>query len=202
MPVILICQSEPCSKTFSVHHYRKDIALFCSVRCHHDWRMESQRLNFWKKVDMCVHGKDCVFCCWPWQGILGNVYAETWLNGKKIGAHRAAWEMWHKRTMPATLHAAHYCHFRPCCNPAHIHSATPQENSDDAVRDKRRPYGQKHANSKLTEVMALEALRLHNTGWGYGRIARHLHVSKSTIYALIKGPNWQYLSQSMPPPGQ
>jgi Homeodomain-like domain len=193
MPVTLICQYPPCSKSFVVSNYRKYTAFFCSVRCHHNARMESQRLNFWKKVSICIHGQDCIFCCWPWNGMLVNTYGETWIDGKKIGAHRCAWEMWNKRSIPTGLHAAHYCHFRPCCNAAHIHPATPQENSDDSVRDKRRPFGESHGNSKLTEPMVFEAFRLKEAGWSYKQIARHYEVSRSTIYAAIKGQNWKYI---------
>jgi len=86
----------------------------------------------------------------------------------------------------------------------HIHPATPQENSDDSVRDKRMRSGEQHTNSKLTEEAALEAFRLKMLGWGNTNIAHYLYgemgikVSTSTIDKLMSGRMWKHLPR---PPG-
>lgn len=194
MPVILICKYEPCSTPFPVDSSRQGKARFCSVPCMSAGYKARSLSLFWKKVQVCEHGIDCPYCCWPWMGETQNIYRNVTIHGKQTSANRAAWEMWHKRAMHPELEAAHYCHFRPCCNPMHLHDATPKENAADSVRDNRRPSGEKHPNSKLTDALALEAFRLRDAGWKYADIAAYCHVSKSTIAFLLTGAFWKHIS--------
>lgn len=204
MQVILVCQYAPCGKEFPAHSLRKYTGKFCSVACMSLGYQERHISLFWEKVQKCPHGMDCPYCCWPWMGETQNIYRNTTFHKKQTSAHRAAWQIWHKRSMVTGLHVAHYCHFRPCCNPWHLHAATPLENAADTVRDNRRPSGEKHHNSKLTNATALEAFRLRADGWYYADIAAHLNVSTSLICALIKGQTFKYLPRpsELPQPDQ
>lgn len=189
--VPLICKE--CSIVFYVAHTRKDTALFCSTPCHDTWRSSQATAEFWDKMERCGHDGDlpCPYCCWPWKAATGNKYGGVYVRNKRVGAHRRAWELFQQRTFPEGLDAAHWCHYKACGNPAHIRPATPQENSDDSVRDHRMLSGEDHPNSRLTEETAIEAIRLKVDGWSNVEIARHLHVSKSTIRNLMAGDIWK-----------
>jgi hypothetical protein len=191
-----------CQSPFSVLTYRAMIAQFCSTRCHGIWRTTSELAGFWDKVQRCAHGDDCPFCCWPFGGATQNKYQNVSIRHKTLGAHRLAWELWNKQRMPPELDTAHWCHWKPCCNPWHVRPATPKENAADSVRDKRYHFGENHHNSKLTDAMALEAFRLRREGWTYKDIALHCQVSTSLIFALLKGETFKYLPRPTPRQGQ
>jgi hypothetical protein len=187
--VPIICKE--CLIIFYVVHTRRDTAFFCSTPCHDIWRHKRAMQEFWNKVQRCAHEEWCIYCCWPWQGETENRYRNATFRNKPIGAHRLAWQLWNKRTMPPDLQAAHYCHFRACANPMHIHPATSIENFADSIRDHRIHSGENHHNSKLTREKAMEAFRLKVLGWDNKTIALHLDVSKSTIRNLMAGDIWK-----------
>lgn len=180
-----------CGQSFMIEPWRLGTAHFCSRGCHDNWRSDHALSLFWEKIQQCAHGFDCPYCCWPWKGKKGNKYTTTLVRGKGIGAHRLAWELGNKRTMPDDHQAAHYCHWRRCCNFMHIHSATQRENYADSIRDKRMASGECHPHSKLTKQTATEALHLKTLSWTHQAIAEHLNVSKSTITNLIARDIWK-----------
>lgn len=193
MPVTVICRYIPCGKVFDAKPYKAAIAPFCSRKCFEQWRTAQQLTTFWDKVKICAHGMDCCFCCWPWEGTTDNEYKNTTVSNKFVLVHRLAWELWNNRKLPRGKHAAHYCHWRSCANPDHIHEATAKENIADSTRDKRRPIGEQHANSKLTETKVLESFRLKMLEWSNQDIAKYLHVSTAAIDKVMGGRNWKHL---------
>jgi hypothetical protein len=182
-----------CGQSFIVELHRVGKARFCSMGCHDNWRAAQSLAAFWTKIQICAHGFDCPYCCWPFRGETANKYRQTHLHNQPIGAHRLAWELGNNRTMPPDRQAAHFCHFRACCNFDHLHSATTVENYADSIRDHRIAAGEQHHNSKLTEETALEAFHLKVQGLTNQGIADHLHVSKSTITNLLAGLIWKDL---------
>jgi|SRR5215471_1418746 len=116
-------------------------AQYCSRYCY-DSAKRFDLTTFWQWVSTCLHGKDCPFCCWPWKLPLKNGYGYFQLERIQYYAHRTAWEIWHNRPIPHALFVAHYCHNRACCNPDHIHAATPKENIADSIRDGRMGWQQ------------------------------------------------------------
>jgi hypothetical protein len=50
-----------------------------------------------------------------------------------------------------------------------------------------RRIGQDHPRAKLTDGDVELTLRLHEEGWGYGRIASKLGASKSHVRHIVKG---------------
>jgi hypothetical protein len=184
-----------CGTSFIVQAHRMPTARFCSTSCHNNWRAETNLTQFWDKVQICSHGAECVYCCWPWQGSTVNIYGKTNVNRRHMSAHRRAWELGNNKPFPEDLFAAHWCHQKSCCNFMHCRPATQQENIEDNVRDKRVLFGESHGNSKLTEETAIEAFRLKNLNWSNLEIAQQLHVSKSTIRNLMAGDIWKHLQR-------
>jgi len=77
--------------------------------------------SFWAKVDKSGD-------CWKWTGAHNNMgYGVTGVNGRHIGAHRAAYEFTFG-DIPAGLVIDHLCGERACCNPAHMEPVSQREN--------------------------------------------------------------------------
>jgi hypothetical protein len=70
--------------------------------------------------------------CTIWLGnTMGNgPYGKLHFGGKVIGAHRAAWELAHGRSVPAGHRVDHRCHVTLCVNPAHLRLATQKQNQE------------------------------------------------------------------------
>src|SRR5262245_28058259 len=124
---------------------------YCSQRCWDSIKRHTPE-QIWDLVAICAHGRDCPYCCWPYQGTLNNGYGLFYLDGIPHYAHRFVWEQWHQKPMPPELFGAHYCHFRACVSPSHIHPATQKENLADSSRDFRMSHGEAHHKAKLVEA--------------------------------------------------
>lgn len=56
-----------------------------------------------------------------------------------------------------------------------------------AISEKGHRLGEDHYNAKLTNGDVDRMHELHESGWGYGRIARAMECSKSLVRFVIKG---------------
>lgn len=73
--------------------------------------------------------------CWLWQGEINrNGYGRVWVNGKRLMAHRVAYEAFHGAITPGLV-LDHLCRNRRCCNPEHLEPVTVKVNTQrgDAV---------------------------------------------------------------------
>jgi hypothetical protein len=193
MPVTLLC--DVCTTPFSVIPARATVARFCSRRCKGLAQRAATINAFWDNVQHCVHEWLCPYCCWPWLGSCEPIsgYGVAYMNNRKIGAHRAAWILGNDQPLPPGLSAAHYCHNRPCCNFIHIHAATQKENIADSLRDNRVLRGEKHGMSKLTNDGIRQIFLLSKAGWADGAIAKHLHVSRTTVGDVLHRTKWLHV---------
>jgi len=195
-------QCAECGAPFTVRKRKqeKENRIYCSLSCH--WRVvgreKAQKTldGFWDRMERCGHDGDlpCPYCCWIWKGARSTSgYGKVSHNGSDRPAHRRAWEIWNERTMPPELDGAHYCHTRRCCNPMHIHAATPKENMADALRDGRTLFGSRDGNSKLVETDIPEIFRLHYEGWTKKRIAVHFDVHVTSIQNVLARRTWKHV---------
>ncbi len=77
--------------------------------------------------------------CWEWTGArVPKGYGNTWLAGKTLWASRAVWLITFG-DIPKGLAVCHECHNPPCCNPFHLHLATPGQNIKAAYKAYRMP---------------------------------------------------------------
>lgn len=134
--------------------------------------------------------------CWLWRGrINGRTgYGEIRPDGsrKRIGAHRAAWEIHNGKTIPPGLVVRHSCDVRNCVNPSHLLIGTQQENLQDMVQRKRDnfPWGERQRLAKLTVDTVSEirmAWRLGATQYG---LARLFGVSSHLVSGIVQGKYW------------
>lgn len=96
--------------------------------------------DFWKKV---LKGDKRE--CWPWQGgRTDRGYGRVRIVGfPSRRAHRIAWALSHGGGIepPPDSLVLHRCHFRPCCNPAHLYLGDHNQNMEDRAQRTRRAKG-------------------------------------------------------------
>jgi len=98
--------------------------------------------------------------CWGWNGATVEGYGVMNRRGERL-AHRFSWEIHNGRPPRADFHVMHSCDNPPCCNPAHLAEAPPEENWEDMRRKGRHARGEKVYQAKLTEsdVIDIRTLR-------------------------------------------
>ena len=68
--------------------------------------------------------------CWPWMAcVLRNGYGQFHLAGKRVYAHRVAYELTYGSLNG--MEVDHICHNRACCNPAHLRAVTHKQNTEN-----------------------------------------------------------------------
>lgn len=87
--------------------------------------------RFWPRV----HKTDT---CWTWTGPRGKGGYGVFLFGReRVFAHRMAWQLANKKTIPAGMMACHHCDNPPCVRPSHLFLGTAKDNAQDAKRKGR-----------------------------------------------------------------
>jgi len=87
--------------------------------------------RFWAKV---YYGREC----WTWKGAMNRRlgYGFFWMDGKNIGAHRAAW-MITKGPIPPHAEVMHTCDNPGCVRPEHLRLGSHAANMQDMVNKGR-----------------------------------------------------------------
>lgn len=143
-----------------------------------------RKSGFWTRVEI-----GDVDACWPWKaGRDGRGYGQVTVDGKKIGAHRRAYELAHG-PITAGLVVRHRCDYKPCCNPAHLEIGTFADNSRDAVERGQHwsPRGSLHPRAKFSDVVVARVRDLHAAGLSNLDVADATGVSPSYVSRLVRG---------------
>ena len=129
--------------------------------------------------------------CWEWQGTCNRGYGHLRFNGRRIYAHRLAWEQTFG-PIPPGLMVCHACDNRKCCNPDHLMLGTPAANSIDMVAKGRsaRPAGESNAQARLTRP---QVVAIKEDGRSSAVIAAELGVARSTVAMIKTGRNWAHV---------
>ena len=97
-------------------------------------------------------------------------------------------------------YACHTCCHKHCVNPAHLYWGTPQNNSDDMVKDGTSPAGSNHGLSKLTEAQVLEIRAKHSKRKHHNdreisasTLAKEYGVDKSSIKYILARRTWIHI---------
>lgn len=153
------CQE--CGRTFLVRHSedKRGGGKYCSHVCANKGNIIPIAARLQRQAPTCLHGIDCPYCCWPWQGKknkqgygkISNYDGAEWAT-----ASRVAWEVHHQKRLSPTLDCCHYCHNPACINFNHLHPGTRKENLDDSLRDHRI---HRHSNGQFIKVLTASKTR-------------------------------------------
>lgn len=126
-----ICSIEGCGRKHSSRGY-------CSIHYKHWWKYgdplagafeQNQSDRFWSKVDK---SGDCwEWAAGTWRSRSQSKYGQfTITGGKKIGAHRYAYQERHG-VIPDGMQVDHRCHNTLCVNPSHLRLVTNKQNHEN-----------------------------------------------------------------------
>ncbi len=149
--------------------------------------------RFWSKVD--IRGEDE---CWDWKGqILHDkyvAYGKFYLNGKKVLAHRVAWELTYGE-IPDGLCVLHKCDRGICCNPKHHFLGTRVDNAADRDAKGRGNGGGKPGmgcgHAKLTDSDVKEIRLLASQGMSQSTIARKFDITQGNVSCIVLRKSWK-----------
>lgn len=141
--------------------------------------------RFWSRVDRSG-------TCWLWKGSTANDgYGSVTWNGRLYRCSHVAIFLTHGQ-WPARF-VLHKCDNPPCVNPEHLYEGGHVENSQDKVSRGRQSRGEKHGNSKLTEMQVVEIKKLIAARATQTEIARRFGVDQSAISLIATGKMWQHV---------
>jgi hypothetical protein len=133
--------------------------------------------------------------CWIWLGaIRSNGYGAINIEKKTRSAHRLAYEIANKKSVPSNLDVCHRCDVRACINPDHLFVGTRKDNMVDCANKGRNfvPLlrGEESPNSKLTvrQVLAIrkDSRSIRALGRAYG-------VDRGTIASIVHRKTWRHI---------
>jgi hypothetical protein len=145
--------------------------------------------KFWSKVNK-------TDSCWLWTGcITQKGYGQVRRKEKTYYTHQYAWIL-SGNTIPEGHLMRHKCRSRNCCNPEHLETGTPQQNSDDMKRDgtssanKTIKKGQAHSMAKLTEK---DILDIRASDLGTMKLAEKYNVDYTHICRIKSRKLWKHI---------
>jgi hypothetical protein len=121
----------------------------------------------------------------------------VWVKGKRVGAHRRAWELT-AGPIPDGLHVLHRCDNRRCVNGHHLFLGSNAENVQDMVEKGRSTLcgrrGEDNGNARLTNEHVCEIRKRRAAArktWGLQTaLANEYGVSPSCIRLIVRGELW------------
>jgi len=143
--------------------------------------------DFWAKVEVGDKHE-----CWPWRGSISNKgYGQLYIGGTMRTAQSVAIEM-SGGVIPDGHFSCHHCDNPPCCNPSHLFTGTPAQNSADMIaKGRQKVYrGEDSHNAKLTEKKVI-AIRADDRI--YRVIAADYGVSRACIGLIKVRKNWKHV---------
>ena len=147
--------------------------------------------RFWTFVDK--KGPDD---CWIWQGggpnnRYGHFSVGPRKSAKTLLAHRVSFAIAYGET---DLQICHRCDVTRCVNPVHLFAGTQKDNRVDCKQKERTARGENHGYHVLTEKEVLMIIHLDKTGMAVLAIARKLGRAESTIWNVVSGRSWSWLT--------
>lgn len=154
-----------------------------------DWRT-----RFWSKVQRA--GPDE---CWPWQGGTSDGgYGQFDRDGRKVGAHRVAYEAIHG-ALPRGSVVRHRCDNPPCCNPRHLIVGTHQDNMNDRTARGRNAVhrGQRNGRAKISDTTALRIYLAVKGGRTQKDVAKLFGVKPSQVSDIVNKRSHRHITEAL-----
>ena len=141
--------------------------------------------RFWSNVDVSTN-----FQCWDWKGTTKEAgYGRFYLNGSWIPAHRISYSLING-VIKLNQVIRHRCDNPACCNPNHLLTGSPAENSLDAVVRNRTATGEKNGRTKLKQDDVMY-IRRNPDGLTLTKLAEKFGMAKSSIHYIRCGRSWK-----------
>lgn len=163
---------------------------------------DSSRATVQERFDRHVDRTQGPHACWPWMGAKSSVKNGatvgffTLLKNKRVGAHRLAYYFATGEDPCGenvyVLHSRACGHTGLCCNPAHIHAGTHQENMQDRVA--MGGYQNEYLGNvaKLTEEQVVDIRARYKLGERQVALAQEYHVTQPNISHIVRNRNWKH----------
>lgn len=152
--------------------------------------------RFWSKVDK-------TDTCWNWKVPHKSGYGNIIFSRRREQATRVAWYLYTGEWPPDHLCVCHHCDNPPCVRKDHLFLGTKGDNARDAASKgrnssqtypERRPRGEKHVKSKLTDDDVRSILARHGRGESVRAIVSTVPVGQTTIRSIISGQKWRHIA--------
>lgn len=133
--------------------------------------------------------------CWEYKlkNIVRNgtgrlIYGRVYLDGKRVRAHRAAYELAFGG-IPHGMYVCHRCDNTLCLNPSHLFAGTPQDNVADKMAKGRHSvaWGEKNGQSTLTDKQVREIRKRLKAGALQREIASEFGISQPLVSMIKNG---------------
>ncbi len=130
--------------------------------------------------------------CWLWRGtVLNTGYGQLSINGKRVYAHRVAWERING-PIPSGLLVCHKCDVRNCVNPAHLFLGTYKDNTQDAiVKGRIIRIGEGNGRAKLSAVQVDEIRQRRKSGESMYRLGKAFGIHRAHIRRICNRVAWR-----------
>lgn len=151
------------------------------------WNGPTLEEVFWSRLDRSGP-------CWLWTGYgTARGYGVLDLGKTRYLAHRLAYELF-TGPIPAGLWVLHDCDVPACCNPAHLHLGTRQQNAIEARVRGRMIRGERHPFAKL-DAAAVRGIRAAYAGGGATMrvLADRFGVNPESVHAIVHRRTWAHL---------
>ena len=133
--------------------------------------------------------------CLRWTGhhMSGSGYGQAWWKGRKVLAHRLAWEQL-MGPIPddCELTRAAGCQHADCVQVRHLQRLPPRQRIREKVVAGAFAHGERHWNVKLSEN---DARAILNSREPTHQIATRYSISMSTVRAIRGGRSWRHLQR-------
>jgi hypothetical protein len=146
--------------------------------------------EFWRQV--CQSGE-----CWIWIGTCPNRYGRFGFAGRKVPAHRFAYEL-ENGAIPAGLNILHRCDNPRCVRPAHLFIGTHTDNMRDMFSKGRRRIlkGAAQGQAKLTDDSVRTIRQKYANGARQIDLSAEFHVDQTTISKIVLRKAWRHVGDS------
>lgn len=118
-----------------------------------------------------------------------NGHGVFWINGRDVGAHRAAW-FFAKGEWPRQ-NLLHSCDVYACVNVDHLREGSQADNIADMVNKGRQSKGERRPNSILTVSAVRDIRERWSAGAPATSLAMEYGVHRATIRDVVTRRRWK-----------